>query len=192
MAETPSTMLNLGTNAPDFSLPNVMDDRPFSLKDCKGSRALLVMFICNHCPFVKHVLAEFKRLQDDYVSRGVRIVAVNSNDVRAYPEDDPSHMRELARRAGWTFPYLLDETQKVAQAFQAACTPDFFLFDGKLKLVYRGQLDDARPGNAKPVNGKDLRAALDAVLSSKPAPQNQKPSIGCNIKWKPGNEPKYA
>ncbi|MFH1017873.1 MAG: thioredoxin family protein [Pseudomonadota bacterium] len=192
MAETPSTMLDLGTQIPDFSLPNVMDDKSFSPKDCKGSRALLVMFICNHCPFVKHVLAEFKRLQDDYASRDVRIIAINSNDIQSYPEDGPSHMRELARREGWAFPFLLDETQTVAKAFQAACTPDFFLFDGKKELVYRGQLDDARPGNSKPVDGKDLHAALDAVLNARPVSRSQKPSIGCNIKWKPGNEPHYA
>ena len=191
MAETPSTMLKLGTPAPDFSLANVMEDKVFSLGNCKGSKALLVMFICNHCPYVQHVKSEFRRLQDDYVPRGVRIVAINSNDIGAYPQDGPTHMRELASKEGWTFPFLMDETQKVAKAYRAACTPDFFLFDAGMKLVYRGQLDDARPGNSKPVNGKDLRAGLDAVLSAKSVSPNQKPSIGCNIKWKPGIEPDY-
>jgi peroxiredoxin len=192
MAETPSTMPALGTRASDFSLPDVMGDKPFSLEDCKGSKALLVMFICNHCPFVRHVKAEFRRLQSDYGARGVRIVAINSNDVAAYPQDGPTPMRTLARQEGWTFPYLLDETQRVAKAYQAACTPDFFLFDAGMNLVYRGQLDDARPGNSKPVDGRDLRAALDAVLAGKPPSAEQRPSIGCNIKWKPGNEPDYS
>ncbi|MFH1263627.1 MAG: thioredoxin family protein [Pseudomonadota bacterium] len=191
MAETPSTMLSLGTRAPDFSLRNVMEDRPYSLTDTKGARALLVMFICNHCPYVQRIMPEFKKLQDDYLSKGVKIVAINSNDVTSYPQDGPTPMRELALKEGWRFPFLLDETQKVAQAYRAACTPDFFLFDGSTKLVYRGQLDDARPGNSKPVNGKDLRAALDAVLSGKTVTVEQKPSIGCNIKWRRGNEPSY-
>jgi peroxiredoxin len=189
MAETPSTMLALGTLAPDFSLPNVMDDKPFSLEECRGSRALLVMFICNHCPYVLRVKGEFRRLQDDYVPRGVRVVAINSNDIANYPQDGPAHMRELARGEGWRFPFLLDEDQAVARAFQAACTPDFYLFDDGMKLVYRGQLDDARPGNSKPVDGRDLRRALEAILAEKPVPADQKPSVGCNIKWKPGNEP---
>ncbi len=184
MAETPSTMVKLGTQAPDFNLPNVMEDKPFSLNDCRGAQALLVMFICNHCPFVKHVKSEFKRLEKDYLSKGIRIVAINSNDIQNYPQDSPENMRKVAKAEGWTFPFLFDETQKVAKAFQAACTPDFFLYDRELKLVYRGQLDDSRPGNSKPVTGKDLRVALDALLSGKAVSSDQKPSIGCNIKWK--------
>jgi peroxiredoxin len=191
MAETPSTMLALGTPAPDFSLPDVIADRPYSLADCQGSRGVLVMFICNHCPFVLHVLPEFKRLQDDYASKGIRIVAINSNDIANYPQDGPAHMRELARKEGWTFPFLLDEAQTVAKAYRAACTPDFYLFDAAMKLVYRGQLDDARPGNANPVDGRDIRAALDALLGGKPVSALQKPSIGCNIKWQQGNAPDY-
>jgi peroxiredoxin len=184
-------MLTLGTPVPDFSIRNVMEDRPFSLSDCKGSRALLVMFICNHCPFVQHVLPEFRRLQDDYTPRGVKIVAINSNDIQAYPQDGPTHMRDLARKERWTFPFLMDETQRVAKAFHAACTPDFYVFDSGLTLVYRGQLDDSRPSNGKPVTGKDIRAALDAVLTGNAVSSEQKPSIGCNIKWKTKNEPDY-
>lgn len=190
MAETPSTMLALGTELPDFSLPNVMADQPFSKADCKG-KGLLVMFICNHCPFVVHIKDEFKRLQDDYASRGIQIVAINSNDIKNYPQDGPTHMRDLAKNEGWNFPFLLDEKQNVAKTFQAACTPDFYVFDGAMKLVYRGQIDDSRPGNGKPVSGKDIRQALDQLLSGKAVSTNQKPSVGCNIKWASGNEPDY-
>ena len=153
--------------------------------------ALLVMFICNHCPYVKHIRSGLAQLGRDYQSRGAAIVAISANDAANYPEDGPARMREEARVAGYTFPYLHDETQAVAKAYRAACTPDFFLFDHTRKLVYRGQFDDSRPGNGVPVTGKDLRAALDAVLACRPVPADQKPSIGCNIKWKAGNEPDY-
>lgn len=190
MARTLSTMLPLGTKAPPFSLPNV-DGKTVSLSDFAGQNALLVMFICNHCPFVKHVASELARLARDYQPRGVAAVAINSNDAAGYPDDSPSKMVEEARARGYTFPYLYDETQQVAKAYHAACTPDFFLFDRNLTLVYRGQLDSSRPDNGIPVTGEDLRAALDAVLAGKPVAAEQKPSIGCNIKWKAGNEPDY-
>lgn len=190
MARTLSTMLPLGTKAPPFSLPNV-DGKIVSLSDFAGQKALLVMFICNHCPFVKHVASELARLARDYQPRGVAAVAINSNDAAGYPDDSPSKMVEEARARGYTFPYLYDETQQVAKAYHAACTPDFFLFDRNLTLVYRGQLDSSRPDNGIPVTGEDLRAALDAVLAGKPVAAEQKPSIGCNIKWKAGNEPDY-
>lgn len=183
MARTPSTMLPLGTIAPDFQLPDTTG-RLVSRKDLKDSPALLVMFICNHCPFVKHVRDELARLGRDYQSRGVAIVAINSNDVEKYPDDSPEKMADEAREAGYTFPYLFDETQQVAAAYHAACTPDFFLFDRERRLVYRGQLDDSRPQSGIPVTGKDLRAALDATLAGKEPDPNQRPSLGCNIKWK--------
>ncbi len=191
MAQTPSTMLALGTTAPDFSLPDVVTGRTVSLSDFADAPALLVMFICNHCPFVKHVRHELAQLARDYQNRGVAIVAINANDAQQYPDDSPEKMKQEAQDAGYSFPYLFDESQEVAKAYQAACTPDFFLFDRNRSLVYRGQLDDSRPGNNIPVTGKDLRAALDAVLAGNPVPGEQKPSIGCNIKWKPGNEPAY-
>lgn len=178
-------MLALNTPCPNFNLRDVMHDQKLSRDDCKGAKALLVMFICNHCPYVQHVLSEFRRLADNYIPLGVKIVAINSNDVQAYPDDSPPRMRELGLKEGWTFPFLFDETQTVAKAFYAACTPDFYLFDQDLKLVYRGQLDDSRPGNNKPVTGKDLRAAIDATISGRPVSSDQKPSVGCNIKWKP-------
>ena len=162
-----------------------------SMNDVKGSRATLVMFICNHCPFVVHVRGEFAKLAADYGPKGVGIVAINSNDVGTYPQDGPEPMRELAREQAWTFPFLLDETQETAKAFRAACTPDFFLFDAAGRLVYRGQLDGARPGNDIPVTGGDLRTALDALLSGAAVSPDQQPSVGCNIKWRPGNEPQY-
>ncbi len=183
-------MLALGSAAPDFSLPDVTG-KTVSLSDFKNSPALLVMFICNHCPFVKHVRGELAKLGRDYSSKGAALVAINANDASKYPDDGPERMKEEVKSAGYTFPYLYDLTQNVAQAYRAACTPDFFLFDRERRLVYRGQLDDSRPGNGVPVTGKDLRAALDAVLAGKPVPPDQKPSIGCNIKWKPGNEPDY-
>lgn len=189
MAAISSTMLPLGTRAPDFSLRNAVDARPVSLKDLEGKPALLVMFLCNHCPYVQHVRPELGRIAADYLPKGVAIVAINSNDVRAYPQDGPEHMRAMALEDGWEFPFLYDETQEVAKAYRAACTPDFFLFDKARKLVYRGQLDDSRPGKATPLTGRDLRAALDAVLAGKPVPSDQKASVGCGIKWKPGNEP---
>jgi thiol-disulfide isomerase/thioredoxin len=196
MARTPSTMLPLGTVAPDFSLPDFAGQR-HSLQDFGKSPALLVMFICNHCPFVKHVRAELARLGRDYQPDRLAIVAINPNDTTAYPDDNAENMAREARAAGYTFPYLLDETQAIAKAYRAACTPDFFLFDaaapgsGDRRLVYRGQLDDSRPGNSVPVTGRDLRQAIDALLAGQPLPQQQQPSIGCNIKWKPENAPDY-
>lgn len=190
MALTPSTMLPLGTIAPDFQLPDT-NGKPVSLSDFKNASALLVMFICNHCPYVKHIRAGLAQFGRDYEALGVAIVAISSNDATNYPEDAPAKMKEEARAAGYTFSYLHDATQAVAKAYRAACTPDFFLFDHARRLVYRGQFDDSRPGNGVPVTGKDLRAALDAVLACRPVPADQKPSIGCNIKWKAGNEPDY-
>jgi len=190
MAMTPSTMLPLGTPAPAFKLPDP-GGKTVSLSDFRG-QPVLVMFICNHCPFVKHLAAQLAQLGRDYQSRSVGIVAINANDVANYPADSPERMQAEARRTGYTFPYLYDESQSVAKAYRAACTPDFFLFDTEHRLVYRGQFDDSRPGNALPVTGKDLRAALDAVLSGKEISQDQKASIGCNIKWKTGEEPDYG
>jgi thiol-disulfide isomerase/thioredoxin len=190
MAATPSTMLELGTAAPDFSLPDAATGRTVSRGGFKGA-PLLVMFICNHCPFVKHVRAELARLARDYQGR-VGVVGICSNDAVKYPDDSPAKMAAEAREAGYTFPYLYDETQEVAKSYKAACTPDFFLFDKAHRLVYRGQLDDSRPKNGLPVTGADLRAALDAAVSGKPSAAKQMPSIGCNIKWKPGSEPAYA
>lgn len=191
MALTPSTMLPLGTEAPDFSLPDT-NGNTVSLRDFKDAKALLVIFMCNHCPFVKHVRGELAQLGKDYISKGVGIVGINSNDVANYPDDSPEKMAEEVKSAGYTFPYLYDETQEIAKAYRAACTPDFFLFGPDKKLVYRGQLDDSRPDNGKPVTGKDLRKALDAVLAGDNITQDQKPSAGCNIKWKAGNQPDYV
>lgn len=188
MARTPSTMLPLGTPAPAFCLPDT-SRRLVSVTDFADKPALLVMFICNHCPYVKHVRAELAKLAQNYGSRGVGIVAINSNDVVNYPEDSPTNMAAEAKSAGFDFPYLFDESQAVAKAYRAACTPDFFLFDQDRKLVYRGQLDDSRPGNGIPVSGRDLRAALESLLVGKSPAVEQKPSLGCNIKWKAGNEP---
>jgi peroxiredoxin len=190
MARTPSTMLPLGTQAPDFALPNV-DGRTVSLADLKDAKALLVVFMCNHCPFVKHVAGELARLASDYQPRGLAMVGISSNDVAAHPDDAPAKMAEEAKNRGYTFPYLYDESQEVAKKFRAACTPDFFLFDRARRLVYRGQLDSSRPENGIPVTGADLRAAVDAVLAGKTPASEQRPSIGCNIKWKPGGEPEY-
>jgi peroxiredoxin len=191
MVAVPSTMLPLGTPLPDFSLANAVDGRLVSPRDFERDRALLVMFICNHCPYVKHVLKEIGRIAAEYRPRGVGIVAISSNDVRAFPDDAPDRMKALALAEGWTFPYLFDEAQTVAKAFNAACTPEFYLFGTDRTLVYRGQLDDSRPSNAEPVTGRDLRGALEAVLAGKPVSPDQKPSVGCNIKWKPGNEPAW-
>jgi len=190
MVRTPSTMLPLGTAAPDFSLPNV-DGRTVTLADAAGPRGTLVMFICNHCPFVKHVADQLAALGRDCLPRGIGVVAISSNDVSSHPADSPEQMVHEAEERGYVFPYLYDETQEVAHAYHAACTPDFFLFDGDRKLAYRGQLDASRPGNEIPVTGADLRAAIDALLSGHPVPAEQRPSLGCNIKWKPGNEPAY-
>lgn len=191
MTKTLSEMLPLGTKAPAFRLPD-STGKMHALKDFHGHKGLLVMFICNHCPFVKHVQHELVRLTKEYQQKGVAVVGINANDVVSHPEDSPDKMAEESRAAGYTFPYLYDETQCVAKAYHAACTPDFFLFDGDFTLVYRGQLDDSRPGNDRPVNGADLRRALDALLTGMPVAQDQKPSMGCNIKWKEGNAPQYA
>ncbi|MBI3775372.1 MAG: thioredoxin family protein [Gammaproteobacteria bacterium] len=190
MAQTPSTMLDLGTVAPDFRLPDVSGNL-VSRDDFKSASALLVMFVCNHCPFVKHIQAGLVLLAKDYQANGVAIVAISSNDAEKYPDDSPAKMQEEARAAGYTFPYLYDATQAVAKDYRAACTPDFFLFDKNFKLVYRGQFDAARPKNAEPVTGKDMRAALNALLAGRTPSVDQVPSVGCNIKWKPGNEPDY-
>ena len=183
MAETPSMMVPLGTPAPDFHLPDT-DGTVVSRDDFKDAPALLVMFICNHCPFVKHIRDGLARFGRDYHGRGLAIVAINSNDVASYPADSPANMVKEKRAAGYGFPYLYDETQQVAQAYRAACTPDFFLYDRARRLVYRGQFDDSRPSNGRPVTGADLRAAADALLAGEPVPAHQKASIGCNIKWK--------
>ena len=180
----------LGTTAPDFKLPDT-DGKTVSLADFKDAPALLVLFICNHCPYVKHLRTGLAQLARDYLPRGVAIVGINSNDVANYPEDSPARMKEEAKSAGYLFPYLYDESQAVAKAYRAACTPDLYLFGQNRKLVYRGQFDDSRPGNGIPVTGKDLRAALDAVLAGKPVSPSQKAGVGCNIKWKAGNEPEY-
>jgi peroxiredoxin len=183
-------MLPLGTTAPDFSLPNV-DGRTVSLADAVGPKGMVVMFICNHCPFVKHVADQLAALGRDVMPLGIGVVAISSNDVSTHPADSPEQMVHEAEDRGYPFPYLYDESQEVAQAYHAACTPDFFLFDAAKKLVYRGQLDASRPGNEIPVTGADLRAAIDAVLAGRPVAAEQRPSLGCNIKWKPGNEPAY-
>jgi peroxiredoxin len=190
MVRTPSTMLPLGTPAPDFALPNV-DGRIVTLADAAGPAGTIVMFICNHCPFVKHVADQLAALGRECLPRGIGVVAISSNDVSSHPADSPEQMVHEAEERGYVFPYLYDETQQVAHAYHAACTPDFFLFDGDRKLVYRGQLDASRPGNDIPVTGADLRAAIDALLAGRPVAAEQKASLGCNIKWKPGNEPPY-
>jgi peroxiredoxin len=191
MVRTASTMLGLGTAAPDFSLPDVVKDRAVSLADFEGKKALLVMFICRHCPYVKHVQEELARLGRDYQNRGVGVVAISSNDAEEFPEDAPASLKEMAAELGFTFPFCYDESQETAKAYSAACTPDFFVFDESRKLVYRGQLDDSRPGSDRPVTGSDLRAALDALVSGRPVSPDQRPSLGCNIKWRAGNEPAY-
>jgi peroxiredoxin len=188
----PSTMLALGTKAPDFELPDVVTGRIVSVRDFDAKRTLLVMFICRHCPYVRHVRGELARLGRDFADSELAIVGISSNDPDEYPEDAPESLAAEAREAGYAFPYLFDETQEVAKAYTAACTPDFFLFDADRALVYRGQLDDSRPSNGLPVTGEDLRAAIDAVLSDRPVTQDQRASIGCGIKWRAGNEPAYA
>jgi len=192
MPETPSTMALLGTKAPQFRLPDVVSSRTVSLDDFKNAPALLVMFICNHCPYVKHVREHLAQLVREYQARGVAAVGVSSNDVSQFPDDGPEGMKQEARTAGYTFPYLYDEDQEVAKQYRAACTPDFFVFDKDRRLVYRGQMDDSRPNSGRPVTGKDLCAALDAVLAGRPVPADQRPSLGCNIKWKEKNAPEYA
>lgn len=191
MALTPSTMLPLGTQAPDFDLPNV-DGRNVKLSDLADAPALLVVFMCNHCPYVKHVAPELARLTTEYMEQGVAVVGISSNNAATHPADSPEQMVHEVEQRGYRFPYLYDETQEVAKAYHAACTPDFYVFDRNQKLVYRGQMDSSRPDSGIPVTGKDLRSALDAVLAGREVPRDQKPSIGCNIKWKPGNEPDYA
>ncbi|HKZ53688.1 MAG TPA: thioredoxin family protein [Candidatus Acidoferrales bacterium] len=190
MAETPSTMAPLGMKAPPFRLPDLAG-KLASLDDFQQAPALLVAFICNHCPYVKHIRSHFAQLVRDYQARGVAVVGISSNDIRSYPDDAPEKMAEEAKTFGYTFPYLYDESQEVAKAYRAACTPDFYLFDRERRLVYRGQYDASRPGNNKPVTGADLRAALDAVLGGGKVPEEQRHSLGCNIKWKRGNEPDY-
>jgi peroxiredoxin len=190
MVKTASTMLPLGTKAPDFSLVNV-DASTVSLKDFAGAPALLVIFMCNHCPFVIHVADALAQLASEYQARGVAVVGISANDVSNHPADSPEQMVAEAEERGYTFPYLYDETQEVAKAYRAACTPDFYVFDKDQKLVYRGQMDSSRPNSGIPVTGEDLRAALDNVLAGQPVAEDQTPSIGCNIKWKSGSEPEY-
>ncbi len=190
MAVTASTMLPLGTKTPDFKLSDT-EGNIVSLSDFGAVPALLVIFMCNHCPFVKHVLTEMIELIKEFQDKGVAVVGINSNDLEDYPEDAPEKMAVLAKQKGFTFPYLFDETQQVARDYRAACTPDFFLFDKDRKLFYRGQMDDSRPGNGIAVTGADLRTALDVLLQNKQPPAEQKPSMGCNIKWKSGGEPDY-
>ena len=191
MARTPTVKLPLGYSAPNFELIDVTTSKLLSYSDIKGEHGTVVMFICNHCPFVVHVMDELIRLGNDYKAKGIGFVAISSNDVANYPDDSPEKMKDLANSKEFPFPYLYDETQNVAKAYFAACTPDFSVFDSEDKCVYRGQLDDSRPGNSEPVNGKDLRKVLDQLISGNDVPANQKPSIGCNIKWKAGNEPSY-
>jgi len=190
MAETPSTMLALGTKAPHFRLPDP-HGKWVSLDDFKDAPALLVVFMCNHCPYVKHIRSKLAEVAKEYQAKGVGVVGINSNDVANYPDDRPEKMAEEIKQVGYTFPYLYDESQDVAKAYRAACTPDFYLFDREHRLVYRGQFDDSRPGSGRPVTGADLRAALEAVLAGRSVASNQRPSLGCNIKWKRGNAPHY-
>ena len=184
MARTPSNMLPLGTQAPDFVLPDTVSDRNLSLRDIKGEKGTLVMFICNHCPFVKHVDEGIVFMANDYQSQGISFVAISSNDVKNYPQDGPELMKKEALMVGYDFPYLYDESQEVARAYDAACTPDFYLFDQELKCVYRGQMDGSRPGNNVPVTGQDLRKAMDALINDKTINERQIPRLGCGIKWK--------
>ncbi len=184
MSLTESTMLALGTPAPDFHLPEIVSGKTVALSDLSGSKALLLMFICRHCPYVKHVQSELARLGKDYLGKSLRIAAISSNDAATYPDDAPDSLRAMAVENGFNFPFLYDESQQVARAYSAACTPDFFVFDEARKLAYRGQLDDSRPGNGKPVTGRDLRSAIDTLLNGGTVDPNQRPSVGCNIKWK--------
>ena len=189
MVLTPSTMLPLGTKAPDFSLPDVTSGKKITLQDFSGKKGLLVMFICRHCPYVQHIKEGLAVLGRDYASKPMGIAAISANDAANYPDDSPASLKEFVSEMKYGFPFLHDEAQETAHAYSAACTPDFFLFDSAFRLVYRGQMDDSRPGNGKPVTGRDLRAAMEAVLAGKPVADDQKASIGCNIKWKKGNEP---
>lgn len=191
MVKTASTMLDLGTKAPNFALPDTVSGKTISLDTFADKKGLLVMFICQHCPFVQHIQQELARIGQDYMEQGLGIIAISSNSVETHPDDAPEKLKAMAEEQGFNFPFCYDKTQDVAKAYTAACTPDFFLFDSSRALVYRGQLDDSRPGNDQPVNGKDLRAAIEQVLADEPISPEQKPSIGCNIKWAPGNEPPY-
>jgi peroxiredoxin len=191
MVLTPSTMLPLGTVAPDFTLPDVRGGGALSLSDLSGQKALVVIFLCNHCPYVKHIAEGLARFGRDYHEQDVAVVAISSNDARSHPEDGPRQLAAEAERQGYPFPVLYDESQEVAKAYSAACTPDFFVFDSDLQLVYRGQFDSSRPENGEPVSGQDLRAAVDALLRGGAVSGVQKPSLGCNITWKAGNEPEY-
>ena len=184
MVRTLSNMMPLGTTAPDFILPDTVSGDTVSLQELRGDVATVVMFICNHCPFVKHIQDELIKLGNEYPSKGIKLIAISSNDVENFPEDSPENMKNIAVSMGYNFPYLYDESQDIARAYDATCTPDFFVFDNALKCIYRGQLDDSRPGNDIPVSGKDLRAALDAILEGGDIDTEQKPSMGCNIKWK--------
>jgi thiol-disulfide isomerase/thioredoxin len=192
MGLTESTMPGLGTPAPEFELPDAMSGHTITLREFAGKKGLLVMFLCPHCPFVKHIQPGLAALAKDYSDSPLGMLAISSNDVAQYPEDGPDGLRQMGLALGFDFPYCFDESQETAKAFGAACTPDFFLFDDSRRLVYRGQLDGSRPGNSAPVDGSDLRAAIEALLSDRPGNAEQKPSIGCNIKWKPGHEPAYA
>jgi peroxiredoxin len=191
MARTASTMLDLATAAPDFALSEVVTGETISLASFAGKKGLLVMFICRHCPYVKHVQDQLAKIGQDYVSQGLGIVAISANDADKYPDDGPDSLKEMAKELGFNFPLCFDASQATAKAYTAACTPDFFLFDANFRLAYRGQLDDSRPGNDLPVTGQDLRTAIATVLAEQTPSPEQKPSIGCNIKWKPGNEPTY-
>jgi peroxiredoxin len=191
MAATPSTMLDLGTSAPNFALPDVVSGETISLDTFQDKDVLLVMFICHHCPFVKHIKSELARLGQDYAAKSVGIVAISSNDPAVSSDDSPEGLQRMASEWGLSFPVCYDETQEVAKSYAAACTPDFYVFDGDRLLAYRGQLDDSRPSNQNPVTGADLRSAIDALLSSREVNTNQRPSLGCNIKWRRGNEPAY-
>ena len=184
MAQTPSQMVPLGTTAPAFVLPDVRSGKTVTLEELRSEVATLVMFICNHCPYVKHVQAELVRLTLDYAPKGISVVAISSNDAGKYPDDGPEPMKQVAEQWNYPFPYLYDQSQAVARAYNAACTPDFYVYDRALQLVYRGQLDDSRPKNNLPVTGRDIRAALECLIAGRPVPQDQTPSIGCNIKWK--------
>ncbi len=191
MALTSSTMLSLGTQAPPFTLPDVVKGRSISLASFDGKKGLLVMFICKHCPYVQHIKQELAKLGADYVAEDIGIVAISSNDAENHPEDSPKSLKAFAEELALSFPLCYDETQAVAKAYTAACTPDFFLFDRQRRLAYRGQLDNSRPGNNEPIDGRDLRSAIYNVLNGRQISADQKPSVGCNIKWKEGNEPKY-
>lgn len=187
-----SVMLPLGTTAPPFDLPDAVTGKRYNLDSFSGTPILLVMFVCRHCPYVVHIEQELAKIGRDYRDRGLGIVAICSNDAERYPDDAPPRLKEMAQRLGFTFPFCVDESQEVAKAYRAACTPDFYVFDGARRLVYRGQLDESRPGNNRPVTGHDVRAAIDTLLAGKTVALDQKASIGCSIKWKPGNEPPYA